>query len=69
MTHLDHAILEAVRAGASRRTEVLASLAEQGIACTLPQFYAALNRLLSSGAIERRGTKRGTTYAAREATA
>lgn len=69
MTQIDRAILAAVRGGASRRTEVLASLAEQGIACTLPQFYEALNRLLSSGAIERRGTKRGTTYAAREATA
>jgi len=68
MTHHD-AILAAIRGGAQRRTDILAALAEQGIACTLPQFYAALNRLLSSGVIERRGTRRGTTYAAREATA
>lgn len=66
MTHLDQAILEAVRAGASRRTEVLEALADRGIACTLPRFYQAIKRLLADGRIRRQGARRGTTYVAFE---
>lgn len=61
MTHHD-AILAAIRGGAQRRTDILAAIAEQGIACTLPQFYAAMKRLLADGVIRRQGAKRGTTY-------
>lgn len=68
MTH-DDAILAAIRGGAQRRTDILAALAEQGIACTLPQFYASIGRLLEAGTIERSGEKRGTRYRLPEASA
>jgi len=64
---LDSAILAAVASrGTARRTDILAALAEDGISASLPEFYASVRRLLSDGAIERHGEKRGTRYAVRQ---
>lgn len=62
MPSIDAAILDSIRLGASRRTDILAALAERGMDCTLPQFYEATRRLMSAGTIARRGERRGTRY-------
>lgn len=60
--HLAHAIVEAIAEGCDRRMAILDWFTRRQIACTLPQFYAAINRLLADGVIERVGEKRGTRY-------
>ena len=63
MSHdLDAAILAAIDEGCDRRMAILDWFTRWRIACTLPQFYAAINRLLADGVIERVGEKRGTRY-------
>lgn len=70
MSHdLDAAILAAIDEGCDRRMAILDWFTRRQIACTLPQFYAAINRLLADGVIERVGEKRGTRYRVPEASA
>lgn len=66
---LDAAILAAIDEGCDRRMAILDWFTRRQIACTLPQFYAAINRLLEAGVIERSGEKRGTRYRVPEASA
>lgn len=59
---IDAAIRQAMTDEPTPRSQIMERMP---VACTLPQWYAAIERLVEQGEVERNGRTRGTRYSRR----